>query len=152
MLRQRMYRLLPLGLALALFAPSGLGLATSAQNNTEIVAIDLAGRQTNLTHNPALDINPTVARDGRIAFFSTRDGSGDLYVMDSNGSNVRRSTNGAVDHSGIEFGEDLEWSQASWSPHGDEIAFDGKYMAVGQPCEQHAPTGTCSSSAPAGTG
>jgi Tol biopolymer transport system component len=132
-----MFRLLPLGFALALFAPSGLARGTSAQNNTEIIAIDLAGRQTNLTDNPAFDVNPAVARDGRIAFFSTRDGSGDVYVMDGDGRNVRRLTNGAVDHSGIEFGDDLEWSQASWSPRGNEIAFDGKYLAAGPPCEQH---------------
>src|SRR5262245_52587391 len=132
-----MYRLLPLGVVLALFVPSGLGHATSAENNTEIVAIDLAGRQTNLTQNPAFDVNPAVARDGRIAFFSTRDGSGDLYVMGSDGRDVRRLTNGAIDRSGIEFGDDLEWSQASWSPHDDRVAFDGKYMAVGPTCEQH---------------
>jgi Tol biopolymer transport system component len=131
------FRLLPLGAALALSVPSGLARGTSAQNNIEIIPIDLAGRQTNLTHNRAFDVNPTVARDGRIAFFSTRDGGGDLYVMDGDGRNVRRLTNGTVDQSGIEFGDDLEWSQASWSPHGDKIAFDGKYLAAGPPCEQH---------------
>jgi Tol biopolymer transport system component len=137
MLSTAMFRLLLLGVALALFVPSGLGRATTTQNNTEIVAIDLAGRETNLTHNPAFDVNPAVARDGRIAFFSTRDG-GDLYVMDSDGRNVRRLTNGAVDHSDLEFGDDLEWSQASWSPRGDKIAFDGKYMGeASPPCEQH---------------
>lgn len=136
--RPALNRLLLLGLGLVFLTPSGLGRSASGQDNTEIVAIDLAGRQTNLTRNAAFDANPVVARDGRIAFFSTRDGTGDLYVMDRDGRNLRRLTNEAVAHNGIELGEDLEWSQASWSPHGDRIAFDGLYMALGPPsCEQH---------------
>jgi Tol biopolymer transport system component len=130
-------RLLLLGVALALFAPADLGRAASAQYNVEIVAIDLAGRQVNLTRDPALDVAPAVARDARVAFFSSRDGSGDLYAMDRAGGNVRRLTNGAVDHSGVALAEDLAWSQASWSPRGDTLAFDGKYMAIGSSCVQH---------------
>jgi Tol biopolymer transport system component len=122
---------------LPLIGPADLSRAASTQSNIDIVAIDLVGRQTNLTRNPALDVAPVVARDGRIAFFSARGGSDDLYVMDGNGGNVRRVTNGAVDHSGVALAEDLAWSQASWSPHGDKIAFDGKYEAAGPPCEQH---------------
>ena len=105
--------------------------------DVEIVAVDLRGRQTNLTHNPGLDVSPAVARDGRIAFMSARDGQPDLFVMDADGGNVHRVTNSAADDSGIALAEDLEWSQASWSPDGARIAFDGKYQAVGPPCEQH---------------
>jgi Tol biopolymer transport system component len=136
-LGQARYRLLLLLVALPFMAPADLGRAASAEYNVEIVAIDLAGRQTNLTRNPALDVDPAVARDGRIAFFSSRGGSDDLYVMDGDGGNVRRVTNGAIDHSGVALAEDLAWSQASWSPRGDTIAFDGKYLANGPPCEQH---------------
>lgn len=132
-----MYRSLILGVALALFAPVDLGRAANAQYNIEIVAIDLAGRQANLTQDPALDVAPAVASDGRIAFFSSRDGSGDLYVMHGAGGNARRLTDGAVDNSGVALAEDLAWSQASWSPYGDKVAFDGKYMAIGPPCAQH---------------
>jgi Tol biopolymer transport system component len=61
----------------------------------------------------------------------------DLYVIAGDGSNVRRLTNSAVDGSGVAGGEDLAFSQASWSPGGDQITFDGKYNSVGPPCEQH---------------
>jgi Tol biopolymer transport system component len=57
--------------------------------------------------------------------------------MDGDGGNLRRVTNGASDDSGVALAEDLAWSQASWSPHGDTIAFDGKYLANGPPCEPH---------------
>jgi TolB protein len=123
--------LLVLGVAAA--ASGGVGSAgggTAA--NAEIVAVDLAGRQTNLTQNPAADVAPSVARDGRIAFLSTRDGLADLYVMNSRGENVRRLTSRA----GITLGEDLEWSQASWAPDGQRIAFDAKYDTGVSDCTQ----------------
>lgn len=134
-----MYRLLLLAVALPLLAPADLGRGASKQFNFDIVAINLAGRQTYLTQDPGVDVSPAVARDGRIVFVSTRGGLGgaDLYVTDSDGRNVRRLTNGAVDHSGVASGEDLEFSQASWSPRGERIAFDGKY-GIGDPnCPQH---------------
>src|SRR5438876_130950 len=111
-----MHRLLLLALVLPLLGVADVGGAASMEPNYDIVAISLAGRQTNLTHDAAMDVNPAVARDGRIAFLSNRGGSVDLYVMDSNGRNARRLTNSAVDYSGIALGEDLEWSHASWSP------------------------------------
>jgi len=122
------------------------------QSNADIVAIDLAGRQTNLTHDPAFDVNPAVARDGKIVFLSTRDGDPDLYVMDGKGRNVHRLTNSALDHSGIAAVDDLEFSQASWSPNGKTIAFDGKYLASGPPASSTARAGTCSRSARTGAG
>src|SRR5437879_2650833 len=100
-----MYRLILLALVLPFAGTADLGRASSSEYNADIVAIDLAGRETTLTHNPALDVNPAVARDGRIAFFSDRGGSDDMYVMDSRGGNVRRLTNGSVDHSGIALAE-----------------------------------------------
>ncbi len=135
---RRMHRLLLLALVLPLLGVADVGGASNREINYDIVAISFAGgRQTNLTHNPAMDVNPAVARDGRIAFLSNRGGSVDLYVMDSNGRNARRLTNGVVDHSGIALAEDLEWSHASWSPRGDKISFDGKYSANAAQCEQH---------------
>jgi Tol biopolymer transport system component len=104
---------------------------------TDIVAIDLSGHQTNLTHNPAPDLDPAVARDGRIVFLSAPGGNPDLYVMDGDGRHVRRLTNSAVDNSGIAAADDLEFSQAAWSPRRDKIAFDGKYLAGPPDCEQH---------------
>jgi Tol biopolymer transport system component len=103
----------------------------------DIVAIDLAGRRTNLTQNPAVDLAPAVARNGRIVFVSTRGGTPDLYVMDGDGGNVRRLTTSATDHSGVAWNEALDVSQASWSPSAEKIAFDGLYSAFGPPCAQH---------------
>jgi Tol biopolymer transport system component len=128
-----MYRLLLVLALLPLLGVADIGQSATKQSNIEIVAIDLAGHRTNLTHNPAWDVNPAVARDGRIAFFTDRIGGG-LDVMDAKGGNVRLVTASG----GIELAEDLEWSQASWAPTGDRIAFDGLYMArPSPPCPQH---------------
>jgi Tol biopolymer transport system component len=128
-----MYRLLLVLALLPLLGAAGIGQSATKQSNVEVVAIDLAGHKTNLTHNPAWDVNPAVARDGRIAFFTDRIGGG-LDVMDAKGGNVRLVTASG----GIELAEDLEWSQASWAPTGDRIAFDGLYMArPSPPCPQH---------------
>lgn len=57
----------------------------------------------------------------RILFGSTRDGAHDLYVMNSDGSNITRLTS---------VSNNLVWS-ASWSPDGSQIAYttnrDGNY-------------------------
>jgi Tol biopolymer transport system component len=132
MIGRHMYRLLLLVLVLSLGGATGFGRAASEGSNIEIFAVDLAGRQTNLTHDPAWDVNPAVARDGRIAFFTNRIGGG-LDAMDTKGRNVRLVTAGG----GIEIAEDLEWSQASWAPTADRIAFDGLYMPNPQGCLQH---------------
>jgi hypothetical protein len=47
--------------------------------------------------------------------------------MDGDGRNVRRLTNGPVDHSGVAWSEALDTSEASWSPGGAKVAFDGQY-------------------------
>jgi Tol biopolymer transport system component len=110
-----------------------MGRAAEQGLDVEIVAIDLAGRQTNLTQNAAADLAPAVARDGRIVFVSTRDGEPDLYVMDGDARNVRRLTTRV----GVTCcGEDLEVSQAAWSPDGGTIAFDGEYWAQPADCER----------------
>ena len=131
-----MYRLVLLVVALSFLGGAGAGRASSEQFNWEIVAIDLAGRQTNLTRDPAVDAAPALARDGRIVFLSTRSGSPNFFVMDADGRNVRRLTSNGIDGSGVAWSEALEISQASWAPRGDRIAFDGKYWAAGRDCEQ----------------
>jgi dipeptidyl aminopeptidase/acylaminoacyl peptidase len=128
-----MYRLLLLMLVLSLGVATGFGRAAREGSNIEILSVDLAGRQTNLTRDPAWDVNPAVARDGQIAFFTNRIGGG-LDVMDAKGGHVRLVTASG----GIEVAEDQEWSQASWAPKGDRIAFDGLYTArPSPPCPQH---------------
>jgi Tol biopolymer transport system component len=132
MIRGGMYRLLLLVLVVSLGGASGFGRAASGGYNIEIVSVDLAGRQTNLTHDPAWDVNPAVARGGRIAFFTNRIRGG-LDAMDANGGHLRLVS---ADR-GIEVAEDLEWSQASWAPRGDRIAFDGLYTLPNPGCLQH---------------
>jgi Tol biopolymer transport system component len=119
-------------LAIASLLPAA-AVGSNDPFNVDIVAIDLAGRQKNLTQNPAVDLSPAVARDGRIVFVSTRGGTPDLYVMAADGSNVRRLTTNA----GVTWNEALDLSQASWSPSGEHIAFDGLYLAHGPPCPAH---------------
>jgi Tol biopolymer transport system component len=134
MLNKRMYRLLILAVALAFLGVASVGGARNAEFNFDIVAVDLAGRETNLTRNAAFDGSPAVARDGRIAFVSTRGGTPDLYVMNGNGRNVRRLTDSATDGSGVAWDDALHLTQASWSPRGDKIGFDGRYMERGPGC------------------
>lgn len=137
MIGKHMYRLPLLApvlvLVLALGGATGLGRAASQGDNIEILSVDLAHRQVDLTRDPDWDVDPAVARDGRIAFFTNRPGGG-LDVMDATGGGVRLVTaNG-----GIETAEDLEWSQASWAPTGDRITFDGLYWADPNPnCLQY---------------
>ena len=53
-----------------------------------------------------------VARRHALAFTSTRDGNPEIYVVNRDGSNVRRLTN----HPGID-------TTPTWSPSGTQIAF-----------------------------
>jgi TolB protein len=137
-----MYRLLLLAFAVAFLGAAGVGSARNTEPesrsqafNFDIVAVDLAGRQTNLTRNAAFDGSPAAAHDGRIAFVSTRGGNPDLYVMNGDGRSVRRLTNSASDGSAIAGGNDaLLLTQASWSPRGHKVAFDGRYMERGPEC------------------
>jgi TolB protein len=73
-----------------------------------------------LTDDPGLDVEPAWSPDGkRIAFASDRAGSLDIYVMDADGSNPVRRTQGGLN------------SSPAWSPDGKKIAFsslrEGQY-------------------------
>jgi TolB protein len=58
----------------------------------EIYVVDAdGGSQMNLTRDPAIDDMPAWSPDGaQIAFVSDRDGTRDIFVMDSYGSDQRR--------------------------------------------------------------
>ena len=88
----------------------------------EIYVMDTDGKnQQRLTNNPHGDWNPSWSPDGeRIAFSSRRDGhfigdfgiTEEIYVMDADGGNQQRLTEGRQN--------DL---LPSWSPDGERIAF-----------------------------
>jgi Tol biopolymer transport system component/serine/threonine protein kinase/tetratricopeptide (TPR) repeat protein len=69
-----------------------------------------------LTFNLARDVQPDWSPDGqRIVFASDRDGALDLYLMNADGSDVRRLTHNTA--------EDFA---PAWSPDGGKIAFTSK--------------------------
>jgi Tol biopolymer transport system component/DNA-binding winged helix-turn-helix (wHTH) protein len=69
-----------------------------------------------LTSNSAFDGGSAWSPDGsRIAFWSNRDGKAEIYVMNTDGSNVKRLTNNLSDDVG-----------PKWSPDGNKILFDSE--------------------------
>jgi len=67
-----------------------------------------------LTNNNANDLLPIWSPDGsKIVFCSNRDGKNEIYVMDADGSNVKRLTNNLAND-----------AIPRWSPDGNKIVFD----------------------------
>jgi hypothetical protein len=69
----------------------------NVQDNYEIFIGELEGRailrRSILTTNPASDYDPVLSPDGsRIAFTSTRSGNSDVWVMNSDGTNLKQLT------------------------------------------------------------
>lgn len=132
--------------AASLVLVSGSGGRAEALRDVEILSIDLAGRQTNLTANPALDMSPAIAPDGRIAFVSTREGRPDLYVMDADGSDVRRLTRSPFSVTGRAEDEDVVSccdfgdTQVAWAPSGRRLVFDATNGYVPRVCFRNCVT------------
>ena len=75
-----------------------------------------AGGSVRLTDNPAWDGAGAWSPDcSRIAFTSNREGQGDVYAMDSDGTDIVNLTRSP-----------REDSQPTWSPEGSRIAFSGR--------------------------
>jgi TolB protein len=67
-----------------------------------------------LTFNPGIDTAPSWSPTGReLVFTSDRGGTPQIYVMDAEGSNVRR----------VSFGGSTYLDSPAWSPAGDKIVF-----------------------------
>src|SRR6187402_1016696 len=105
----------PRGLSGTLAFQSDARSSSNPNGRAKIYTIDLAnGRITALTRDGDWqDEQPRWSPDGRrIAFKSTRGGSYNLYLMDADGSNVRRLTNhGGNDH------------DPAWLPDGESFVF-----------------------------
>lgn len=108
----------PRGFEGTLAFQSDVSTPANPNGRNKIYTIDLAsGRVTTLTREGDWnDEQPRWSPDGRrIAFKSSRGGSYNLYLMDSDGSNVVRLTNhGANDH------------DPSWLPDGESLVFSSE--------------------------
>jgi Tol biopolymer transport system component len=79
----------------------------------------LAGVKLALSSAGDSDYRPAWSPDGtQIAFFSTRDGNGDIYLMQSDGSHVVRLTNAF-----FSFGLLVQNSDPAWSPDNKQLVF-----------------------------
>jgi hypothetical protein len=99
----------------------------AAPEGTWHLFVTQRGKLVQLTDSKGSDLAPAWSPDGRrIAFQSNRDGNWEIYVMNADGSNVRRLTD-----------DDGRDGEPSWSPDGRRLAFvhDGRLyemQATGQ--------------------
>lgn len=98
------------------WSPDGVYIAfgSNFSFDFEIAKVPAAGGQvTNMTNSPGGDFNPAWSSDGRIAFTSFRDGNGEIYVMNGDGTNQTRVTSATSNE-----------DHPAWSPDSTKIAFD----------------------------
>jgi Tol biopolymer transport system component len=89
-----------------------IAFSSRRDGNGEIYLLTAEG-ETNITNNPAEDIEADLSPDGkRIVFASDREGSYDIWVVNVDGSGLIRLT----EESAGDFGP-------RWSPDGERIAF-----------------------------
>ena len=93
-----------------------MALTLSKDGNPEVYVLNLStGALRRLTSNAAIDTEPSWSPTGReIAFVSDRAGPAQVFVMDAEGTNVRRLTQGGFN------------TQPRWSPKGDIIAYTSR--------------------------
>ena len=98
------------------FSPDGgsVIMALAHGQGSSIVTVDLATHaRRQLTNSNAIDVSPCYSPDGsQIVFNSDRDGDPQLFIMNADGSGVKR----------ISFGH-ARYGTPVWSPRGDLIAY-----------------------------
>lgn len=98
-----------------------LAFTSNQDGNLDIYTMYVDGSGlTNLTNNPARDVDPVWSPDGKhIAFESDRDGFMQIYVMNADGSNVIQLTNNKADHiMSLNYNRSLA---NPWSPDGNQL-------------------------------
>src|SRR3546814_14904064 len=113
--------------------------------NTDIYRVSAGGgAPQRLTNEPDIDTGGSYSPDGsQIVFESDRGGSQQLYVMNANGSNQRRTSFGGG-----------RYATPEWSTRGDQIALtkNGGGFRIGDikliRSGEETPTSTCEYEAP----
>jgi TolB protein len=100
-----------------------IAFETNRDGNWEVYGLDLrTGGLHNYTRNPADDLGPAWAPDGRsFTFYSNRDTdfNHELYVLDTVAGEVRRLSEQNGDH-----------RRAVWSPDGQQLVYTYRYGQV----------------------
>ncbi len=106
---------------------------TNFHQNWEIYLVQPDGTDlTRITDNTVVDASPTWSPDGRqIAYRSRRDGSADLFIMDTDGTNSRNLIKDPVDSIFDDF-------YPRWNPERDLIAmYTDRFYSPAVGCAWH---------------
>jgi len=79
-----------------------IAFQSDQDGNTEIYTMDAGGsKRSNLTHNPASDLDPVWSPNGgQIVFISDRSGSQEIFVMNASGGETKQLTRDSSQRAG----------------------------------------------------